>query len=432
MTASVTMRASATSDEQTARVRAAVTRLVGDGGYLNAKIEEIAPEARISCTTFYDLYGDKEACFLDAHASLAAELRERFAHALNRVEPESATRASLGALVGFALERPQAFAVLGHEALVAGPSAVASRAGLLDALSLALDEAVTDTNGTARVPDIPSRVLIGGWIRALAMSLRRAVPAPDALVEDLDTWALAYDVPARARRYASALEDAARARRRPAPVQVEPAPVPRGRHGLSPSLIARVQRERLIFATAAAVHSRGYERTSVADIVATAGVSREVFYTQFASKRDAYAAALRLFLESSVGALAGVYFAPSTGWSEQLWHTLGALLEFFAAHASFARAALVETYAIDAKGTLTDDFVMGFATFLHGGWTPPAEPPSPAQSAAMIGAALEAIGIWVAAERAEQLVHLRPLIAYTLLAPLAGAREAGDFVQSRA
>jgi hypothetical protein len=46
----------------------------------------------------------------------------------------------------------------------------------------------------------------------------------------------------------------------------------------------------------------------------------------------------------------------------------------------------------------------------------------------MIGAALEVMGMWVQAGRAEQLTQLRALLAYTLLAPSIGARNADEYL----
>jgi AcrR family transcriptional regulator len=432
MTASATESATATSEGQRERAHAALARLVGERGYVKVKVEEIAREAHISCTTFYELFADREACYLDAHAALAARLQGELATRLDSADPAFAGDACLELLVGLALEHPAAFRLIGHEALLAGPRAVAARDELLTGLAAALERAWDGAPASTLVPDLPARLLLGGWMRALGMGVRGGVTAHETLLRELLAWTRSYGVPAGERRWTRALEAAICAAPLPASAGVEAAPVPRGRHGLPPTLVARVQRERLIFATAAAVGRHGYERTSVADIVTAAGVSREVFYAQFANKREAFAATQRLFLERSVGALAGVYFAPAPSWPEQLWRTLGALLEFFAAHASFARAALVETYAVDGRGTLTDEFVMGFATFLQRGWMPPSKPPAREQSAAMIGAALEPIVMWVSADRTEQLAQLRPVLAYVLLAPTLGVRAACELVRSYA
>jgi AcrR family transcriptional regulator len=55
--------------------------------------------------------------------------------------------------------------------------------------------------------------------------------------------------------------------------------------------VVRDQRERLLAAVPGVVAERGYEATSVADIVKAAAVSRNAFYKNFSDKRDCFAAA---------------------------------------------------------------------------------------------------------------------------------------------
>ena len=67
-----------------------------------------------------------------------------------------------------------------------------------------------------------------------------------------------------------------------------PARLPRGRHGLSREEVVESQRGRLLRAMADAVADKGYAETSVAEVIARAGVSRETFYEQFSSKEDCF------------------------------------------------------------------------------------------------------------------------------------------------
>lgn len=68
------------------------------------------------------------------------------------------------------------------------------------------------------------------------------------------------------------------------------APLPRGPHALPAEEVARNQRERIFAALAQLVAERGYEGTSVARVVALAGVSSRSFYKQFSGKRDCFGA----------------------------------------------------------------------------------------------------------------------------------------------
>jgi AcrR family transcriptional regulator len=94
----------------------------------------------------------------------------------------------------------------------------------------------------------------------------------------------------------------------------EMTPLPRGRHGLSREEVEASQRLRLVQAMAEVMAEQGYARTSVADILRRARVSRETFYELFDSKQDcflsafeqAYAHILDAVAPSATNADAGV------------------------------------------------------------------------------------------------------------------------------
>ena len=70
-----------------------------------------------------------------------------------------------------------------------------------------------------------------------------------------------------------------------------PRKLPRGTHGLDPSLVAASQRTRLLEATGRAVADKGYAGTTIEDIVRGAGVSKKTFYEHFSDKLDCFLAA---------------------------------------------------------------------------------------------------------------------------------------------
>src|SRR5947207_10643268 len=73
--------------------------------------------------------------------------------------------------------------------------------------------------------------------------------------------------------------------------RVEMTPLPRGRHGLSREEVAASQRLRLVRAMAEVMAEKGYARTSVADVLGRARVSRETFYELFGSKEECFMSA---------------------------------------------------------------------------------------------------------------------------------------------
>ena len=69
-----------------------------------------------------------------------------------------------------------------------------------------------------------------------------------------------------------------------------PAPerLPRHPHRLSREDVARSQRGRILRAVAESVAAKGYSATSVADVIARAGVSRSTFYELYDGKESAF------------------------------------------------------------------------------------------------------------------------------------------------
>jgi AcrR family transcriptional regulator len=93
-----------------------------------------------------------------------------------------------------------------------------------------------------------------------------------------------------------------------------------------------------------AVGTDGYERTSVRDAVAAAGVYRQAFYDNFTSKEDCYLQALDMgtwWVEAQMreGAAAG------TGWRDRLRGALGGLLRFLDDQPAVGKALVVEVHA---------------------------------------------------------------------------------------
>src|SRR5215208_7384684 len=70
-----------------------------------------------------------------------------------------------------------------------------------------------------------------------------------------------------------------------------PRRLPRGTHGLDPSLVAASQRTRLLEAVGRAVAEKGYAAATIDDIVRGAGVSKKTFYEHFQDKLDCFLAA---------------------------------------------------------------------------------------------------------------------------------------------
>jgi AcrR family transcriptional regulator len=209
---------------------------------------------------------------------------------------------------------------------------------------------------------------------------------------------------------------------------------PRGRRQLPPGVVRRIQRERILHGTASAVSEKGYERTSVADIVGAAGVSRDVFYTHLHSRDDALEQAARFFFEKSLATTAGAFFTASESWPEQLWAAARELSELLAVAPAFTKFAFVDASAPDrAAARRTDDLFLGFAMFVERGIRRPRPGTAVVElaPAAIVAGLVEAVVHFIVAGRTAEVSGLLGLAAYTALAPVIGVREANSFVDRK-
>jgi AcrR family transcriptional regulator len=122
--------------------------------------------------------------------------------------------------------------------------------------------------------------------------------------------------------------------------------LPRGRHTLSRDDVVEQQRARILTAFGEVLTERGYVNTPVAAVLERAGVSRETFYQQFASKPDCFVAALDdTVAELAATMTAGLPAAEGSTPVERFDRMLALYLGALAAQPARARLFLIETYA---------------------------------------------------------------------------------------
>jgi AcrR family transcriptional regulator len=117
--------------------------------------------------------------------------------------------------------------------------------------------------------------------------------------------------------------------------------LPRGRHGLPRELVERSQRERLLAAVVRVTVAKGYDQTTVADILGEAGVGRESFYELFSDKLDCMVAAHKILLDDLAEKVRGAYLGDGP-WPARVKKALGVTLEWFASDPDAARFTVVE------------------------------------------------------------------------------------------
>jgi AcrR family transcriptional regulator len=206
--------------------------------------------------------------------------------------------------------------------------------------------------------------------------------------------------------------------------------LPRGRHGLPRELVERSQRERLLAAVVRVSATKGYEATSVADILEEAGVGRESFYELFDDKRACMVAARQLLVEDLAEKVQAAYDDPGP-WAERMRKALAAALDWFAADPVAGRVVMLE---LSAMGPISRQlFQEEFGRFTRlvdaglDGNDP--QPEVPRATVLAVGAVFARIYDEVARGNTEGLPAMLPELTYEVLVPFVG--EAGAREQER-
>jgi AcrR family transcriptional regulator len=415
-----------------------LTRVAGSGeGFADTNVAGVIAAAGASRSTFYETFPDLESSMHAALQATGEQLAGELELALMAAPEPDPAGTAVTALVGFAEAHPEPARLLFLESLGAGTGALAVRDGLIDRLAGLVEAARAGAGpaGHARdaALDVPALALLGGVFRLLSMRLPRGEAALHGLAEDLLAWANSYAVDAQPPQW---LEGGplghVELRLPPGPKPVSPpGPLPRGRHKLSQTEIARHQRERIVQALARESYERGYSAVTVTDIVKRAGISRNVFYDQFPDKQQAAIAALRQTFEHAMVATASSFFAGDT-WPERIWRMGGALTDHYYAHPVEAHLSFVELHAIGGEGiTLAHERLNVFTLLLEEGYRQrPDGPPLPrTTSEALVATVLELGYRQAPRPGVERYPILLPQQTYMCLAPFLGARRASELVQ---
>jgi AcrR family transcriptional regulator len=143
------------TEVQRARMLTAAVDVVGKLGYPGMSVARVTSRAGVSRRTFYELFEDREDCFLVVFDEAIARAGAVAGEAYN-AEPgrwRERVRAGLTALLGFLDDEPGLGALTVVHALAAGPRVLEHRARALDTLKNVVDEGRKETKpGREPVP----------------------------------------------------------------------------------------------------------------------------------------------------------------------------------------------------------------------------------------------------------------------------------------
>lgn len=170
---------------------------------------------------------------------------------------------------------------------------------------------------------------------------------------------------------------------------------------------------------------KGYDSTTVGDILGEAGVGRESFYELFDDKLDCMLAANKILMDNLEERVREAYTG-SGPWPERVREALSVTLEWFAADPEASRFTLVELSTVGpAFRPIFQAEYARFIKLLDEGLD--ASGPDPQLSGATrlaIGATIARLYEEVVLGRAAQLPQLRAELTYGFLVPFIGEERA--------
>jgi AcrR family transcriptional regulator len=159
---------------QRVRILAAMADVAAERGAGQASVAHIVARAGVSRRTFYDLFEDREDCFLAAFDEAIAQAARTVLPAYTgETRWRERIRAALLALLVFCEEEPALARLCVVEALAAGPRALQRRGEVLERLLWAVDQGRAER--PARVPEPPPLAAEGAVGAVLSVIHRRLV-----------------------------------------------------------------------------------------------------------------------------------------------------------------------------------------------------------------------------------------------------------------
>jgi AcrR family transcriptional regulator len=193
-------------------------------------------------------------------------------------------------------------------------------------------------------------------------------------------------------------------------------------HTVPHDIVIVSQRQRVLGAIADCCAEKTFAATTIADIVARAGVSRRTFYKLFANKQTCFEAAVNAFGEEIAATVAEAR-SDEDPWPDAIRKTIAAVLELLASKPALTKLALIE--AVGVQPHLINGYWEMVVDKLRIPRPPDKEDALPADAARIaVGTAQVLIAQQVATGRTKQLPSLLPDLVYIAVLPFVGQEEA--------
>ncbi len=405
---------------QKERLFGAMVATVDEKGYRATTVADLVAISGVSSRTFYDLFADKQACFV---ATMEAVIAAAITYATRRsggmaedptpggvalpevpASPESweeRARAGLASFVQMVAAQPAAAKLILVEAYAAGPKALVPLENAVAGFEWLTEQVIAQSPERAGMPRELTMALMGAQQEMVRNRLREGREG-ELAGDSREMWdiMLSYRPP-------------------PEPLRLST----RSPRAASVSIDAHDHAGRALRALAEVLAEKGYAATTVDDVVGRAQMSATTFYADFDGKEDAMLAAI-----DSAGAQLVAATTPAhrraPDWPNGIRAALGALFNFLASHPALANLLMVEAYAAGPEAmTRRSESLRPFEELLSGGFE--FSPQTSRLAADGIAGAIYQLSYRRLRESGpEALPALAPVCTYIALCPFIGPEEA--------
>jgi AcrR family transcriptional regulator len=398
---------------QRARLYGAMIEAIAQRGYQATTVAHVIALAGVSRRAFYELFANKEACFLATYDIVVARSRKRVIDAwvaergwANRLH------AACKAMLDDVAESPNGPRLVLVDSLGIGPK-VRERMQLagftFERLVSGAFQAAPDGVGFSR---LTSRGIVGG-VRHIAFTRVHEGREREllALTDEVLDWIESYRTPAAARLGLLSLASSTR---------VPPMPA---------EFLARDDRRARVLGSV--VHltlDEGYSRLTDPQIAQFAGMSTEAFHKQFPNKEECFLAVRDEFVAEALSSVQESFDSGST-WPEAVYRAMSAFVDYLIAHQALLRIAFIDIFEVGPAiiGRMSRS-IDAFTGLLTEQGPVPRRGPEIAREA-ITGAIWSIISSYVANDRVARLPCLVDHLAFIVLAPYIGSKAAVEEIQ---
>ncbi len=393
---------------QRARLYGAMIESISERGYRSTTVAHVIGLAGVSRRAFYEQFSNKQDCFVATYDLVVARSRKRVLEAWG-AERGWANRLHAG-FKGFfedVVSEPKGAHLVLVDSLGIGAKA-------RERLSLASSSFERLASGAFRLspdnrplPAIASRAIVGGMRQVVFERVREQdVVDLRTLAEEFVDWVEAYRSPATVRLRAVATK-------RPPEVPPEAAAF----------LTGPERRPHLLGAVVHLTMDEGYSALSDHQIAQFASVSTEAFHKHFRSKEHCLLSVIEeLTIEANAHVEARI--AGATSWPQAVHAAAAAFVGYLVARPALLRVAFIDLFEVGpAMLEHMTRPVDRFVELVLAGAPEPLSAPEILPTM-LVGAVWDIMSGYASSDRLSYLPCLIDHIAFVLLAPYIGAKEA--------